>query len=179
MTQQFATIDRRTEVNHTPPPNRTHSPCNVMRKISDVIENRFVQSLSTEPASVKKFFRDFGKRRRRGFLKIFSWKWSRIRSSGTRKELPSHQLNSRTSSSNKLLRQPCLYVDTTFRNSIELSRYGHFTANPATRESRGECDETVKIARMIRPAVIFVYEQQKLLVYKRHWVQTSLTWNIT
>ena len=222
MTQQFATIDRRTEVNHTPPPNRTHSTRNVMRKISDVIENRFVQPLSgwtnlfsmtsliflitlrvewvrfgggvwftsvrrsilancwvTEPVSVTKFFGDVGKRRRRGFFKIFSWKWSRIRSSGTRKELPSHQLNSRISSSNRLLRQPCLYVDTTFRNSIELSRYGHFTANPATREPRGECDETVKIARMIRPAVIFVYEQQKLLVYKRHWVQTSLTWNIT
>ena len=123
MTQQFATIDRRTEVNHTPPPNRTHSTRNVMRKISDVIENRFVQPLSGS--------------------RLF------------------------------------LYVETTFRNSIELSRYGHFTANPATREPRGECDETVKIARMIRPAVIFVYEQQKLLVYKRHWVQTSLTWNIT
>ena len=48
----------------------------------------------------------------------------------------------------------CLYVDTTFRNSIELSRYGHFTANPATREPRGECDETVKIARMIRPVSV-------------------------
>ena len=59
MTQQFATIDRRTEVNLTPPPNRTHSTCNVMRKISDVIENRFVQSLSTEPASVKKIFQRF------------------------------------------------------------------------------------------------------------------------
>lgn len=90
----------------------------------------------TEPVSVTKFFGDVGKRRRRGFFKIFSWKWSRIRSSGTRKELPSHQLNSRISSSNRLLRQPCLYVDTTFRNSIELSRYGHFTANPATREPR-------------------------------------------
>ena len=119
MTQQFATIDRRTEVNHTPPPNRTHSTRNVMRKISDVIENRFFQPSIAQVVSTT-----------------------------------------------------CLYIDTTFRNSIELSRYGHFTANPATREPRGECDETVKIARMIRPAVIFVYEQQKLLVYKHHWVQT-------
>lgn len=70
MTQQFATIDRRTEVNHTPPLNRTHPTRNVMRKIHDVIENRLVERL--KPASLKKFFRDFGKARRRGFFKIFS-----------------------------------------------------------------------------------------------------------
>ena len=72
MTQQFATIDRRTEVNHTPPLNRTHPTRNVMRKIHDVIENRLVERLNSEPASLKKFFRDFGKARRRDFLKIFS-----------------------------------------------------------------------------------------------------------
>lgn len=125
-----------------------------------------VKAVLAKGPSLNEIFRDFGKTRRsfKSFFKFFSWKWSRIRSSSTRKELLSDQFDSRTTPSNNLLEQPCPDVDTTFRNCFELKTYGHLKANLATRESKGEWDETVEIARTIWPAVIFVYEQQNLLV---------------